>query len=115
MVSGCENIDEAVSACFKNAKLEIIALKNGSKGSTVYTRDGSTSFGIYPADVQDTTGAGDCFDGAFLCGLLEGRSIEETAKLATAAATLNTAAFGSMEGNINRETVFEKMQEGLIA
>lgn len=115
MISGCENVEEAVSACFENAKLEIIALKNGSKGSVVYTRSGSASFGIYPADVLDTTGAGDCFDGAFLCGLLEGRSIEETAKLATAAATLNTAAFGPMEGNISRKAVFAKMQEGLSA
>lgn len=114
MISGCDNISEAVSRCFENPKLEIIALKNGSKGSTVYTRNGSASFGIYPADVQDTTGAGDCFDGAFLCGLLEGRSIEETAKLATAAATLNTAAFGPMEGEISRKNVFSKMREELI-
>ena len=63
------------------------------------------SLGVYPVKALDATGAGDSFDGAFLCGLLEGRSLLETAKMASAAAALNTAAFGPMEGNITPETV----------
>ena len=57
----------------------------------------------------DATGAGDSFDGAFISGLAEGKSIEEAAKMGAAAGALNAMAFGPMEGNISRETI-----EGMI-
>jgi len=107
MISGKETVEEAVDFCFENPVLEVIALKNGSKGCTIYTRDDKVSFGVYPSDVIDPTGAGDCFDGAFICGLLEGKSIVDTAKMASAAASLNTAALGPMEGNISRKAIEE--------
>jgi len=107
MISGKETVDDAVNHCFENPVLEVIALKNGSKGCTIFTRDEKVSLGVYPSDVKDPTGAGDCFDGAFICGLLEGKNVVEAAKMASAAASLNTAALGPMEGNISRETIEE--------
>lgn len=53
----------------------------------------------------DTTGAGDCFDGAFLAGLCQGKSIEEAGKMGAVAGALNAAAFGPMEGNITPEAI----------
>ena len=106
-ISGEESVEAAIETCFKNPKLEIVVLKNGSKGCTVYTRDDSVSFGVYSIEAKDPTGAGDCFDGAFLCALLEGKSIHTAAKIASAAAALNTMAFGPMEGNINKASVEE--------
>ena len=108
MISGKETVESAVEACFKNLTLEIIALKDGANGCTVYTRNDRVSLGVYPVEAKDPTGAGDCFDGAFLCGLLDGKNIRQTAELASAVAALNTAAFGPMEGDINRASV-EKM------
>lgn len=113
MISGKDTVEEAVKACMENPVMEMIALKNGSRGCTIYTRDAVQSFGVYPTQVQDATGAGDCFDGALLCALIENRTVEEAAKMASAAASLNTAAFGPMEGKISRETVFEKMKGNL--
>ena len=107
MMSGESTIEKAVAKCFENPKMEMIVLKRGSKGSTVYTRQETHSLGVYPVKVLDPTGAGDSFDGAFLCGLLEGKSIPEVLELATSAASLNTAAFGPMEGDISEETVYE--------
>lgn len=101
--SGKETVEEAVDYYFENPNLELIVLKDGSRGCHIYTREGKAfSFGVYKAKPVDATGAGDSFDAAFLCGLLEGKSIEDATKLATAAATLNIAAFGPMEGKINR-------------
>ena len=114
MITGREQVDEAIKACFRNPKMEIVVLKNGSKGCSVYTREKRFSLGVYPTTVIDATGAGDCFDGAFLCALLEGRSILDAAKMASAAAALNTVAFGPMEGRISREAVFEKMENEII-
>ena len=108
MISGKDTVEDAVSACFETSDIEIIALKKGSEGCTIYTRDESISFGVYPVNAKDPTGAGDCFDGAFLCGLIEGKNISEAAKMGAAAAALNTIVLGPMEGDISRITV-EKM------
>ena len=47
-LTGKATVEEAVQACFENPTLEILALKNGSKGCTVYTRDTSFSMGGVP-------------------------------------------------------------------
>lgn len=115
MLSGCDDIEEAVQAMFRNRPaLEIIALKNGKKGCIIYTRETRFAFGVYAVPVLDATGAGDSFDGAFLCALLEGKSIEDAAKMATAAASLNTAAFGPMEGDISRKNVEKMIADNIL-
>lgn len=111
MISGKNTVDEAVAACFENPALELLALKNGSRGCTLFSRSETVKLGIYPADVVDPTGAGDCFDGALLCALIEGKSLREAGEYATAAAGLNTAMFGPMEGKISRETIAQAMRQ----
>ena len=107
MICGVECVDDAVNTCFDNPALETIVLKNGAKGCTVYTRSDYFSLNAYPIEAVDSTGAGDCFDGAFLCGLLEGKSLRAAAEIASAAAAINTMAFGPMEGNITKTSVEE--------
>lgn len=114
-ISGQGAVEDAVKACFENPALEVIALKRGSKGCTLYTRTQQVSMGVYPVAVKDATGAGDSFDGAFLCGLLEGMSLREAGELATAAAALNTAAFGPMEGDISRANAEKMIAESTLA
>ena len=104
MLSGKEDIEEAVKTLFaEKPLLELIVLKNGKKGCVIYSRNERIEFGVYAIEPVDATGAGDSFDAAFLCGILEGKSLLDAAKLATAAASLNTGAFGPMEGKISRE------------
>ncbi len=105
LLSGEKNVESAVKKCFENSKLEILALKNGAKGSTIYTRDKVVEMGVYKVKQLDATGAGDCFDGGFIAGLVEGKDILEAAKMGAAAGALNAAAFGPMEGNISKEAV----------
>ena len=112
LLTGEKTIEKAVEACFKNPRLEVLALKQGSRGCTVHTRDGVYQMGIYQVEAKDATGAGDSYYGAFLCGLLEGKPMEEVMKMAAAAGALNTAAFGPMEGNISKETVREMIEKG---
>ena len=111
LVSGENTIEAAVAKLFENPVLEVLALKQGSRGCTIYTREEQFSVGVYPTKVADATGAGDSFDGAFLCALLEGRSYREAARRANAAASLNTAAFGPMEGLISEEAVSRMVRE----
>lgn len=112
LISGETTLEAAIKKCFENPVLEILALKRGSRGCTVYTRTGECSMGVYPVEAVDATGAGDSFDAAFICGLLEERSIEDTMKMASAAGALNTAAFGPMEGNISPETIWKMIETG---
>lgn len=105
LITGKSTEEDAVRECFDNSELDMLTVKNGSKGCTVYTRGDRVEMGVYPITPVDATGAGDCFDGAFICGLLEGRSVSETARMAAAAGALNTAAFGPMEGDISPKSI----------
>lgn len=112
LVTGIDDVEEAVKKCFENPNLEILMLKMGSKGSRVYTRDGQVvEQGLYKVESVDPTGAGDTSLGAFLCALLEGKNMKECAEIAAAAGALNVAAFGPMEGKISPENV-QAMRDG---
>ncbi len=113
-LTGIAEEKEAVETCFRKTEMEIIVVKDGSRGSRIYTRRGQARLGVYPARAVDSTGAGDSFDAAFLCGLLSHMKIQDAARYASAAAALNTEAFGPMEGNISEDTVRQKMQEGMV-
>ena len=101
MLTGADSVEKAVEICFGNQKMEYVVLKRGSQGCTVYSRTEEYRMGVYPVEAVDPTGAGDSFDGAFLCGLLEGKPLPEIIQNATAAGALNTSAFGPMEGKIS--------------
>ena len=111
LVTGADDVETGIRCCFEYENMEIVCLKNGSKGSRIYTREGVTEVGAYKVEQADATGAGDCFDGAFLAGLCQERSIEDAAKMGAAAGALNAAAFGPMEGDISPENV-RAMMEG---
>lgn len=113
MFTGMDDLDKAVEKVFQNPGLELLVLKNGSKGSLVYTRDGlAVEQPVYEVHQMDATGAGDSYDAAFICGLLEGKSLKEAAQMGAAAGALNAAAFGPMEGDISPETVWHMIETG---
>lgn len=109
-VTGELDVEGAICRLFENPLLDVIALKQGSRGCTIHTRSGSEHLGVYTVDPVDPTGAGDCFDAAFICGLLEERSPADCARMASAAAALNTAAFGPMSGDISRASLDQVMK-----
>jgi len=105
LLSGESDAAAGAARLFATTPLQIVVVKQGSQGCTVFTRDGSFAVPAYPVDEVDPTGAGDCFDAAFLCGLLEGQPLERCAQMAAAAGALNAAAFGPMEGDISPATL----------
>lgn len=69
------------------------------KGGMVYSAKGCHSYRAFQAKkAVDTTGAGDCFNAAFLCGILRGNSVEESARYAAAASTLSIQKVGARTG-----------------
>lgn len=110
-----KTVQDAINHCFTFPHMEIVALKNGSRGSTVYTKTQTVNIEAYPVRQLDATGAGDCFDGAFIAGLAQGRDLTEAARMGAAAGALNAAAFGPMEGSISPETVRKMMESDQFA
>lgn len=117
LLGGKCSVEENVAALFATTPLEIIVVKRGSQGASVFTR-GAASEPIeapaYAVEEVDATGAGDCFDAGFLCGLLEGLSLTGCAQVAAAAGALNAGAFGPMEGKITRANVAHVMRSGCV-
>lgn len=60
-----------------------------------------------PAEVRDTTGAGDTFNGAFACALSKGYPLEKALLLANVAASLSTEQAGAQGGMPTWKRVME--------
>ncbi len=114
-MSGQSNVENAVGEMY-NAypQMELIVIKDGKNGCIVFDREDSYKFGIYDIKPLDSTGAGDSFDGAFIYSLSQNKSIDECMKTATACASLNTAAFGPMEGKISPESVEQMIKDNRV-
>ena len=98
-------LENAAGQLFERyAQLRLIHLKCGARGSRIYTREGQKlEIAPYPKimKVIDPTGAGDCFDAAFVWALLKGFPLEKAGFLAAKAGALNTTALGPMEGDMS--------------
>jgi sugar/nucleoside kinase (ribokinase family) len=105
LLTGEDTIEGGIRKVFEYEKMEVVALKRGSKGSTLYSRNEKVDCPLYKVKQVDPTGAGDCFDAALLCGLLEGKTLEEAGKMASAAGALNVMKLGPMEGEITRQNI----------
>lgn len=105
------NYQEAVDKLLSENPERIIVLKDGSRGTRVYSKDEAFSIGTFPAEEVDPTGAGDCFDGTFLAMLCQGSSLEDATRYGNAAGALGVTKRGPMEGNSNKEKVESFMQD----
>ncbi|HKZ01108.1 MAG TPA: PfkB family carbohydrate kinase [Pyrinomonadaceae bacterium] len=75
----------------------IVGMTMGYDGAMVYCQGQFIQSPAYavPGGCRDTTGAGDAFRGGFLYGLLTGKDIETSLKLANAIAGLKCRALGA--------------------
>ena len=111
MLTGEESIEKAVKMLFSYEKMEVVALKKGSEGSTLYSRSEKVDCPLFSVQQVDPTGAGDCYDAALLCALLEGESLHMAGRIASAAGALNVMKQGPMEGEINKSNIGKLINE----
>jgi sugar/nucleoside kinase (ribokinase family) len=97
--------DQAVAGLFDRYPLDHVVVKRGSRGCSVFSHDERVDVPPFRVHEADPTGAGDCFDAGFLCGLLEGRGPVESARIGAAVGAINARTFGPMEGRISRGSV----------
>ncbi|MGD8240601.1 MAG: sugar kinase [Armatimonadota bacterium] len=101
------DISEPVGACkaLLEGPAEVVVLKRGTEGCTVITEEDRIDVGPFTVEAVDPTGAGDCFDAAFVVGLLEGLPLDECGRLANACGALGASRHGPMEGALPRAQV----------
>ena len=87
VLTGVPGAEEACKALLDRGA-EVVALKRGAEGCTVYSADGAVVAPAFPVEAVDPTGAGDCFDAGFVVGLLEGLALEQVGRLANACGAL---------------------------
>ncbi|MEN6549623.1 MAG: sugar kinase [Armatimonadia bacterium] len=98
---------DAAEACqaLLDQGCEVVALKRGAEGCTVYSPAGVIEAPSFSVQAVDPTGAGDCFDAGFVVGLLEELPLSEVARLANACGALGATRKGPMEGARWRDEV----------
>ena len=94
LITGKDTVEEGAAELLRRG-VKTVVVTCGDEG--VYITDGSFTHrqGIFPVDVKDTTGAGDCFNAVFLGSLVKGFSIEKAAEYASAAAAISITAVGA--------------------
>lgn len=87
---------DAIADYYLRLGAPLVALKMGSEGSLIATKDERTRVPPHKVAAVDATGAGDTFDGAFLTRLLAGDDAVSAARYANVAAALSTTGYGAV-------------------
>jgi sugar/nucleoside kinase (ribokinase family) len=115
MLSGFDDPEQAARRMQSLGAGDVV-IKLGAEGCAIYPRSGGVArVPGFRIDVVDTTGAGDCFVGGFLAGLMEGMNYEQAARLANAAGAMSASSLGAVTGMRNRAETQEWMRRASCA
>ncbi len=92
----------------------IVVVTLGAAGVLAVGESETVRVGAIPAPVVDTTGAGDCFIGAFLTRVLTGWDISRAAQYGVAAASVSIGAIGSRTALPSHEHVLGLIDRAVI-
>lgn len=96
---------EEIGAFYLQLGARYVALTLGPEGAMIFTEESAERVPPRPAKLLDASGAGDCFDGAFLAMLAKGKAPFEACKYAVAASSLSVAGFGASTSIPDAEVV----------
>lgn len=97
MLAGSDDPRE-VGRFFQSRGVQIVALKLGAAGCAICAPGEHCVLPAFEVPVADSTGAGDCFCGAFLAALRKGFSLQDAARFANAVAAHTIQHIGNTEG-----------------
>jgi sugar/nucleoside kinase (ribokinase family) len=76
----------------------VVGITRGAGGAVFWSRGRRLDSAAFRVPVADTTGAGDVFHGAFIYGLLQQWSLEDTIRFAHAVAAMKCMHLGARRG-----------------
>ncbi|MCE0495046.1 ribokinase [Vibrio salinus] len=91
--------------------IEMVLITLGAKGVWLSTDSEQHIVSGFKVHAVDTTAAGDTFNGAFVTGLLESKSLQESIRFAHAAAALSVTKHGAQTSIPTREEVDRFLSE----
>jgi len=109
LITGKADFASALKAA-REKDIDIVVVKSASRGASVFWGGEETIAAPFSVKEVDPTGAGDCFDGAFIASLLLGKTIEEAARIANAAGAMSVTKRGPMEGTVTMAEIQSFMQ-----
>lgn len=89
---------EAIAGALRDFGAGEVVVKLGGRGCFASTREGDFYAAARTVAVVDTTGAGDCFVGAYLAGRYKGMAHRAAAELANYVGALSVSRLGATEG-----------------
>lgn len=90
---------------------EKLIITKGSKGVSFYENELEDQLDSFNVDVVDTTGAGDTFNGALAVAILEGETLRDACKIASAAGALSVTKLGAQSGMPTRAEVDQFLRD----
>lgn len=88
----------AAARHFLTRGVRLVVAKRGRKGCSVHAEGLELRVPGFRVEAVDSTGAGDCFAGAFLAALAHEMSAEDAARFANAVGALNVREVGAVGG-----------------
>jgi ribokinase len=85
--------------------VEKVIITLGSKGAFVLTKTEKVSVPAFKVEAVDTTAAGDTFCGAYAVALVEGKSLKESLRFASAAAAISVTRMGAQPSAPTRSEI----------
>jgi ribokinase len=89
-----------------------VVVKRGDRGALIVDGHDPRQIPTLQVEVVDTTGAGDCFDGALAVALVEGQPLDAAVRFATHAAALSCTQLGAQTAQPTRAEVERALQHG---
>ena len=98
----------------KNAGPEMVIITDGRNGAHFYNGKEHYKVGIHNIAVVESTGVGDAFSSAFVAGLIKGKSVEFSLKLAMANAESALQHHGAKNGLLSWEKAEKEVKNNPV-
>ena len=95
---GTDDVQTVIDTIFSHPRVQYIAIKNGSTGAWVCSRNDQHFIEPIPCKCVDPVGAGDGFNAGFLHGILEGKDIKTCGLYGGIVGALATETYGDIDG-----------------
>ena len=93
-----QTADKAAALQTLGERVPCAVIKLGANGALGLRDDATAHIPAFPAQVVDTTGAGDSFDAGFVHGFLAGKSLSECLLMGNACGALSAQHAGGTTG-----------------